>query len=85
MDWPTFLCHDGGMSTPPAEERVQAAYEAIARADAEAERIKRQARVNFGAVVNELVDSREMQQEKVAKQVGKTREWVRRQQVDARD
>ena len=73
------------MSTPPAEERVQAAYEAIARADAEAERIKRQARVNFGAVVNELVDSREMQQEKVAKQVGKTREWVRRQQVDARD
>lgn len=72
------------MSTTPPEKRVQDAYDAITEADREAERLRREARINFGRVVTEVVEAKEMQQEAIAGQVGKTREWVRRQQVDAR-
>lgn len=72
------------MNSTPPEKRVQDAYDAIAEADREAERLRREARANFGRVVTEIVEAKEMQQEAVAGQVGKTREWVRRQQVDAR-
>lgn len=74
-----------GMSTQPPRQRVQEAYDAIATADAEAERMRQQVRVDFGNVVNEVTLNKEMQQEDVAEQVGKTREWVRRLQVKARN
>lgn len=73
------------MNTQPAKDRVQAAYDAIAAVDAEAERMKQQVRIKFGAVVNDVTTNKEMQQEEVAEQVGKTREWVRRLQVKARN
>lgn len=73
------------MKKTTPEKRVQDAYDAIAEADREAERLRREARINFGRVVTEVVEAKELQQEAVAGQVGKTREWVRRQQVDARN
>ncbi|MEU0236752.1 hypothetical protein ABZ234_03610 [Nocardiopsis sp. NPDC006198] len=73
------------MSTTPPDKRVQEAYDAIATIDAHADRMKEQVRIDFGNVVNEVTSNKEMQQEEVADQVGKTREWVRRLQVKARN
>lgn len=72
------------MSTP-AETRVRTAHDAIAEAEREAKRLVEEARINFGAVANEVTSSGELQQEQIAATIGKTREYVRRLQVKARN
>lgn len=81
---PTDSCNHGGMDKTQALARARAAYDAIAAADEEAKRIKREARLKFGVVVNELTESKYVMQEEVASEIGRTREYVRRLQVDAR-
>lgn len=73
------------MSNESAMSRVLAAYKGIEEADAEAARLKREARIAFGRVVNEEAEARRVKQEEVASAIGKTREYVRRLQVDARN
>lgn len=72
------------MDKTTALARVREAHDAIAQADREAERIKRDARVRFGQLVNEVVSDKTVMQEEVAAEVNKTREYVRRLQVTAR-
>jgi F0F1-type ATP synthase membrane subunit b/b' len=72
------------MDRETALAKAKAAHDAIEEADAEAKRIRQEARDNFGAIVNEIVHNRYVMQEDVAAEVEKTREYVRRMQVSAR-
>jgi len=75
----------GTPGSPEAAARVQAAYEKLLKTEEWAEQMRRDVRVRFGHVANEIVASGVVSQEEVADQVGKTREWVRRLQVKARN
>lgn len=73
------------MDKPTALAEAKAAHDGIAEAEAEAKRLVEEARVRFGAVTNKLVDGKHVYQEEVAAEIGKTREYVRRLQVKARN
>lgn len=75
----------GGMDREAALGSAHELHKAIADAEAEAKRIVEEARIAFGAKVNELVENKDVHQEDVADRIGKTREYVRRLQVKARN
>lgn len=82
------LMHRNALATPEgaaAMARIKLAHDAIEEAEHEGKRLVEEARVRFGTVINKLTADGDLRQDEVVALTGKTREYVRRLQVKARN